>query len=209
MGAEVTVAAIVAAGGRGSRLGGVDKPAVEVGGKSMRARVVEACVPVLGAGLPVVVVGASGPDVNCYDSVVCVREEPEYAGPVAAVARGLREVGDASHVLLLGGDMPRLTSGVLAGLVEHGTPSGVWTLGDGGGRLQFLCAVWPVAVLRDALDRVRNVDGGLVGVSMKRLYGAAGDMVHVWAPGSQFAADAVRDIDDLADLEDYRADLRE
>lgn len=49
---EVTGAAIVLAGGRGSRMGGVDKPTLEVEERSMRASVLLAARSALGEGAP-------------------------------------------------------------------------------------------------------------------------------------------------------------
>ena len=71
---------VVLTGGRGSRLGGVDKAGLAVGGVAIGARVL-AAVPDAGRS---VVVGEPVPGAD-----VVVREEPVGGGPVAGLAAGL------------------------------------------------------------------------------------------------------------------------
>ncbi|KUG58286.1 hypothetical protein AVL62_10150 [Serinicoccus chungangensis] len=73
---------LVLAGGRGKRLGGRDKAALEVGGRSLLARVLDA-KPLLGGR--VVVVG----DTPVPPGVLRAVEEPPDGGPVAGIAAGL------------------------------------------------------------------------------------------------------------------------
>src|SRR5262249_61472310 len=80
---EAGYAAIVLAGGRGRRIGGRDKPALPVGGRSMLRRVLDA---VAGAD-PRVIVGPVRSDVPA--GVAQVREHPPGGGPVAALAARL------------------------------------------------------------------------------------------------------------------------
>ncbi|MFT4082535.1 MAG: NTP transferase domain-containing protein, partial [Nocardioides sp.] len=78
--AETEYAAIVLAGGRGSRLGGVDKATLEIGGRSLLHRVLAACAD----AAEVVVVG----DPVAGTEARFVREQPPYAGPAAALLAG-------------------------------------------------------------------------------------------------------------------------
>lgn len=75
-------AAVVLAGGRGSRLGGVDKGGVEVDGVPLLERVLAALAP----EAPVVVVGPARPTSR---PVVFTREDPPLGGPVAGLYAGL------------------------------------------------------------------------------------------------------------------------
>ncbi|OLT40154.1 hypothetical protein BJF86_04910 [Serinicoccus sp. CNJ-927] len=77
---------LVLAGGRGTRLGGRDKAALEVGGRSLLARVLDA-QPLLGGR--VVVVG----DTPVPAGVLRTVEEPPDGGPVAGIAAGLAALG--------------------------------------------------------------------------------------------------------------------
>lgn len=178
---EVTGAAIVLAGGRGSRMGDVDKPTLEVEERTMRASVLLAARSALGEGAPLVLVGERGADVQSIGAV-CVREEPPFSGPVAGLARGLAELerlGSTDEVVLvLGGDMPWLEPRVLGALVHEcaEAPRKVAGAVDAGGRRQFLCAAWPRTVLARALSHVAGEGGSLVGASAKSLYRALGEL---------------------------------
>lgn len=178
---EVTGAAIVLAGGRGSRMGGVDKPTLEVEERSMRASALLAARSALGEGAPLVLVGERGADVQGVGAM-CVREDPPFSGPVAGLARGLAELerlGSTDEVVLvLGGDMPWLEPRVLGALVYEcaEAPRKVAGAVDAGGRRQFLCAAWPRAVLARALSHVAGEGGSLVGASAKSLYRALGEL---------------------------------
>ncbi|WP_279064202.1 molybdenum cofactor guanylyltransferase [Dermabacter hominis] len=178
---EVTGAAIVLAGGRGSRMGGVDKPTLEVEERPMRASVLLAARSALGEDAPLVLVGEQGADVQSIGAV-CVREEPPFSGPVAGLARGLAELerlGSTDEVVLvLGGDMPWLEPRVLGALVHEcaEAPGKVAGAVDAGGRRQFLCAAWPHAALSRALAHLGGSDGSLAGASVKSLYRALGEL---------------------------------
>ena len=104
------VDALVLSGGRAVRMGAA-KPSLEVGGVPLLARVTAALTSVD----TVVVVGTTVPGARA--DVVC-REEPPGAGPVAAVATGMRHVR-APVVLLLGADLPFLTADAVGRLPRN------------------------------------------------------------------------------------------
>lgn len=159
---------VVVAGGAAERLGGVDKPMLEVGGRTLLARSLAA----LSGADPVVVVGPRRPGV---DGVVWTREEPPGTGPVAALAAGLAFV-HRSRVVVLAGDLRGVTAAVVDRLLEaldrpHGgghaeAPDGA-VLVDADGRRQWLLGAWRTTALREALPAdpagasVRRVLGGL------------------------------------------------
>ena len=131
--------ALVLAGGEARRLGGADKPALLVGGRTLLDRVLGACAD---AARTVVV----GPERPTERPVVWTREDPPGGGPVPALAAGLREV-DAERVVLLAADLPFLTNDVVHLLLER-APA---VLTDGH-REQWLCGAWLTAELRRAVD---------------------------------------------------------
>lgn len=175
--------AVILAGGRAERLGGVDKPGLEVGGTPMIRNVVAA---VRGARRVVVV----GPPRDIPD-VVFAREDPPGAGPIPALRAGLPHV-TAPRVALLAGDLPFLapahvttllraaqdTADGLSGssrtpgssepdMAVDGVSAGVIAV-DGEGRDQWLLGVWDTTALRAALDAyggrsLRGLLGPLVG----------------------------------------------
>ena len=152
-----TFDAVVLAGGRGSRLGGTDKPGLVVGGQTLLGSVV-AAVTSAGAAR-IVVVGPERPAVpgtGAQDGgrLRYTREDPPGRGPVAALRCGLAEVS-APAVLLAAADLPFLRpphiARLLAALAAPATAGAVAL--DAAGRPQWLVSAWPAAGLRGALDR--------------------------------------------------------
>ncbi|MGW0435281.1 molybdenum cofactor guanylyltransferase [Micromonospora sp. NPDC003197] len=168
-------AAVVLTGGAARRMGGADKPAVPVGGRPMRDRVLAAvagCVPRIVVG-PVRTSGV-GPDLPA--DVQVTREDPPGGGPVAATAAGLALIDPTvTTTALLAGDLPMLTAEAIRHLAERLAASdadGVVYLDDTG-RRQLLCGVWRTEALRVAIDRLhaeRAAEGhSLAGASMRAL----------------------------------------
>jgi molybdopterin-guanine dinucleotide biosynthesis protein A len=163
--------ALVLAGGAASRLGGVDKAGVVVGGRALLDRVLVAA----GAAGRLVVVGPRrevGRGVaGCLTGEVrWVREDPPGGGPVAGIAAGVGQVS-APLVAVLAVDMPFLSAEWLAALCRATAVPGVEValLCDPDGRWQPLAAVWRTAALRLALGGAgaapagRSVRGLLAG----------------------------------------------
>ncbi|MGO1833031.1 MAG: molybdenum cofactor guanylyltransferase [Actinomycetaceae bacterium] len=105
-------AAIVLAGGRASRLGGVAKPDVRVGGRRMLDLVLEAVGADAGSdgddGRAPVVVVAPG-TVEVPDDVVLTLADPPFGGPACGVAAGLAALkgeAPADELLVLACDLP-------------------------------------------------------------------------------------------------------
>lgn len=145
--------AIILAGGTARRLGGVDKPALDVGGVSLLDRAVDA---VAGAAR-IVVVGPRRPVVR---EVLWCREQPVGGGPVAAIATGLACTA-AEIVVVLAADLPWVCPAVpvLLGALSSGN---VAVLVDPSGRVNHLAAVWRRAALTAALKSVGDPDGAPV-----------------------------------------------
>lgn len=152
--------AMVLAGGGARRLGGADKPALLVGGRSLLDRVLAAC-PDAGA---TVVVGPSRETVR--GGVRWTREQPPGGGPVAAIAAGLVHVS-AERVLLLAADLPFLdrptVTRLLAALDPAETDAAL--LVDAAGRDQPLAAAYRTAPLRASLAAL----GDPAGLPLRRL----------------------------------------
>jgi molybdopterin-guanine dinucleotide biosynthesis protein A len=190
--------AIILAGGRSSRLGGVPKCDLVIDGRSLLQTAIEA-VPRARA---IVVVGenpgylAARPD--DASPIRFVREVPRFGGPASAIAAGLAVIDSgaapaASFTAVLACDMPHVARAVeelvqklsAAGPSESGGESevcepvraegpGVATAQDGviaedgDGRTQYLAAIYATDALRAAVAR-REARGGLEGVSVRAL----------------------------------------
>nr|WP_121012180.1 molybdenum cofactor guanylyltransferase [Saccharothrix australiensis] len=162
--------AVILAGGRGSRLGGVDKAAVEIAGRTLLDHALGA---VRDAGRVVVV----GPAKD-VPGVAWAREEPPGGGPVAGLAAGLAHVA-AGLVVVLAVDQPGVTRATVGRLLATGAPA---VLVDDGGHRQWLAGLWPTGALRSALPAeprgvaLRSVLGPLDPVAVPALPGEARDV---------------------------------
>jgi molybdopterin-guanine dinucleotide biosynthesis protein A len=156
-------AAVMLAGGRAGRLGGADKPGIEVGGRSMLASVAAAAA---GAGARhLVVVGPARPAgmLPAGMAIDFTTERPPGAGPVPALRAGLLLVTEP-WLLLLAADLPFLRDSHLRELVAAAGQAGAAALVDDDGRAQWLVSCWRADDLRTALTAYRgNSLGGLLG----------------------------------------------
>ncbi len=125
---------MILAGGRSSRLGGVDKAtlalpvdravppadrAVPAAVEAPRTLVAHAVAQVAGQGVDpahIVVVGPDSLRDHLPEAVRVVRESPPFAGPAAAVAAGARELSGVGldHVYVLACDMPQVDAALRA-----------------------------------------------------------------------------------------------
>lgn len=160
-------AGIVLAGGRGSRLGGLDKAGLEVDG----APLIEHALAALGGCSPLIVVG---PDHVGRPGVTTVREEPPLGGPAAAVVAGLAALPHEGpeRVWLLACDLPRaeeLVELLCSALAERplGADEDGAIVRDAGGREQWLAGLYRVERLRQAAAALGDPEGaplrGIVG----------------------------------------------
>ncbi|WP_434090252.1 molybdenum cofactor guanylyltransferase [Micromonospora avicenniae] len=187
-------AAVVLAGGAARRMGGVDKPALPVAGRSMRDRVLAAVAD----AAPRILVGPADP---APPDVRVTREQPPGGGPVAAAAAGLALLdSDATTVALLAADLPLLTREAVAVLLGALAPAGAdgACYVDAEGRRQTLCGVWRVPALRGALARLANGrGGGLAGTPVRALLDGMTVREVAWAgagPPPWFDCDTDQDV---------------
>lgn len=174
-------AAVIVAGGAGRRLAGMDKPAIEVGGRSLLARAVAAVAD----AEDIVVVGPERP---LDRPVTWAREDPPGTGPLAALAAGLAALGSADEVAILAADLPNVTPETVRRLrTARGDTAGA-ILVDAEGRRQWLLGVWR----RDTLDAAMPDDPA--GKSLGRTLGTL-PLVEVAAEPGEAA-----DVDTPADL---------
>jgi molybdenum cofactor guanylyltransferase len=146
--------AIILAGGRATRLGGIDKPGLQVGGRTLLATVAAAAADA-GAGW-VIVVGPERPELRPALPVRFVREEPPGAGPFAALRRGLAELPrdePDSQVAVLAADLPFLRAAHLSTLRAAARGRSGAILADDGGHPQWLTGCWHAGTLARAATR--------------------------------------------------------
>ena len=160
--------AIVLAGGRASRLGGIDKTALYFDGMSLLDH---ALASVAGAQ-STLVVGPESLRSRVPHGVAVVAERPSFGGPAAATVAGLRALGaqPGSRVALIAADLPQaaaavrelLAMGSLAAQVD-----GVVAMDDTG-TAQPLLAIYDTAALTTVARRAEAASP-LAGTSMRAL----------------------------------------
>lgn len=183
--------AIVLAGGRGSRLGLVDKATLDVGDGPLLAGVLEA----VAAARHVVVVG---PPRDLPAHIHQVREEPVFGGPAAAVVTGLHALptesgtdGAAPWTIVLGCDLPLARQAVPLLLATRRDEGCV--LADGEGHAQWVAGVYSTSALvaaaeslGDATDRPLRALLGRLSTRALAAPGRVGDDVDTWDQVSEW-----------------------
>lgn len=177
--------AVILAGGRASRLGGVDKSSIELGGRTLLARAIDAVLD----AREVVVVGESVPTGRPVRFTV---EDPQYGGPVAALLTGRDALQHPTAWLaVLAVDMPRVDPLTFRRLLEACPGHDGAALVGPDGRRQLLM-VLDVA----RLDAVRPDLEAQHGMALHRLL-APLSLAPVPADGDEH-----RDVDTWSDLRD-------
>ena len=204
--------AVILAGGKSSRLGGVPKAQLRYDGATLLQRAVAAA---RGAGRVVVV----GPDPGTLPyGTLTAREDPPYSGPAAAIAAGLfalevqdGEVQDgegqdrrspspkhAPWLLVLACDMPLSAAAVpvlLRELASHEEAEGAMSV-SADGRKQPLLGIYRVSALQREAQAAAE-QGGLANAAVFRLL-ARLDLLAVPVPTG--STDDVDTWDDAAAL---------
>lgn len=185
---------LILAGGRGSRLGGADKAALVVGGRSLVQRLLHD----VDLGGAVVVVGTTPLRGVAGDrTVLQTLEDPPDGGPVAGIAAGLDALAPGTEwVAVAAVDQPQAARalGALAGEVAHvGAEVQAVSPVDATGHRQWLLAVYRRSALAAALGALPDVRD----TSVRRL--VSGLRWH------EVAVDAghLGDVDTWEDVEDW------
>ena len=184
-------AAVILAGGQASRLGGADKATIELGGRSLLERALDAVVD---AGEVVVV----GQQVPTERRVTFVLEDPRFGGPAAGLLTGrdslLRRF---PTIAVLAVDMPHLTSSTYRRLHEAAVGhEGAVLTRDGRRQLAFV-------VETERLDAVRPDREAQHGHAVRALLDPL-DLVDVASVGSE-----ARDVDTWSDRRDQASEAED
>jgi molybdopterin-guanine dinucleotide biosynthesis protein A len=143
---------LIMAGGRATRLGGVRKTLVQVGGRPILERIVAALGPLADESLALV----HDPDLPTTRGLILVVDSRPYAGPLPALLHGLRAAqGDVC--MLVAGDMPFVSAAAfeyLLRLREDLNASVVVPFVDG--HIESMHAVFTRRPLLEALERAEQ-----------------------------------------------------
>lgn len=140
-----TFDALILAGGRGTRLGGANKPELLLHGHRLVDRVIHASRH---AGAARVLVIGDQPAGTLADAVL--REDPPFAGPLAAIAAGITEV-TSDWCLILACDLqhPELVVRTLLAHFDDHVAGGL-VLCDAQGYTQWLAGLYRTAAVAQA-----------------------------------------------------------
>ncbi|MFA7343896.1 MAG: NTP transferase domain-containing protein [Terrimicrobiaceae bacterium] len=186
------VAALVA-GGNSTRMGR-DKAGIEIAGMPLWQRQLD----LLGSVCEHVAVSAMQPPSWKPDRCVFVKDSPLARGPLAGLLGTLEWAAstDASHLLALAVDLPRITPGILHRLLDE-CRQGRGSVREGPAGFEPLCAVYPVealALLKDIADagsfKLQDAVGCLVSHGLLA--------VQAFAPGEAEAFFNLNSPEDLA-----------
>ena len=147
--------AILLAGGRASRLGGIDKPLLEIDGRSLLQRAWDAVARCDGMII-------AGPERTALaGSAAWVREDPPFTGPAAAIVAALAAWPDApAWMYVLACDLVDPVAAVAAlaaGREAISADVDGLCLADGESRPQWLTGLYRTAPLRRAADALPGV----------------------------------------------------
>jgi molybdopterin-guanine dinucleotide biosynthesis protein A len=168
----VSVAAIVLAGGRSRRMG-APKHAVRLGGRTLLDRVLDA-VPLL----PTVVVGPPEllTSASARPGTTLTRERPAYSGPAAGIGAAIDELDrrrvSTERVLILSCDLAHPAEAVDLLLRSRSADDDGLALRDADGRLQWLCGLYRLRPITEAVARLRSsssLDSARVGALLAGL----------------------------------------
>ena len=138
--------AVILAGGRGHRLGDVEKARLPLHGRSL----LDHLLLQLPTQVPVIVVG---PEVQTLRPVTFVVEQPRYGGPVAGLAAALPLVTTPSFALLAT-DMPRAGAVILELIGLLNDEDEVLMPLDASGHRQQLCSALRTEAARSAIRQL-------------------------------------------------------
>ena len=182
--------AIIVAGGRGSRMGGISKPLLEHHGETLLEHSLNAvheaqCIAVVGAHALAEAVARYMQNAPEAQRVVITREYPSYAGPAAAVAAGRAALDDGPDeedtqwpmisteiTVVLASDLldpAPVIEQLLAKVAESSSDVDAWVPQDASGALQPLSCAIRTMRLREAIRSASAAHGSLENASMMRL----------------------------------------
>jgi len=149
------IAAVILAGGRATRLGGIDKRSILIAGETIFTRQTRVLAPLVRE----ILVSAHA-DVPGYRTV---RDAADAVGPLAGVAAALAAV-DTTWLFVVAGDMPNISAPLVALLIANASADGVGVkIGGSPEPLFCLLRVAPArAAIRELLAQRRFKASGLL-----------------------------------------------
>jgi len=142
-----SISLLIMAGGRATRLGGVRKTLVKVGGRPILERILDQLGPLADERLALV----HDAELPSLDGLRILIDEREYAGPLPALGHGLAAASGAI-CLLVAGDMPFVAADVFRYMLQlQAEQSAAVVVPFVDGHIESMHAVFRRDELRDAI----------------------------------------------------------
>jgi molybdopterin-guanine dinucleotide biosynthesis protein A len=145
------VAAAIVAGGPARRLGGIAKPFINIGGRT----VAERQLALLRSAFPRVLVVANDPAPWAELAVEVVGDRVLGGGPLSGIDAALTAAEGSDAVVCVAGDLPFLTPAMLAALRDRAPDADAVAPRGLAGRIEPLCARYGRALLPAIDARLR------------------------------------------------------
>ncbi|GJD94910.1 molybdenum cofactor guanylyltransferase MobA [Methylobacterium iners] len=145
------VLGVILAGGLSRRMGGVDKPLLRLGGRTLLDRVRERFAPQCGAGL---ILNANGDPTRFsgFHGPIVPDDVPGHPGPLAGILAALDHAvlhhPGVTHVASVTGDAPFLPLDLVSRLAEAGSTAPI-AVAASNGRQHFTTALWSLTLRGD------------------------------------------------------------
>jgi molybdopterin-guanine dinucleotide biosynthesis protein A len=184
------IAGLVLAGGRGTRMGGVDKPLLMLADRSLIEIIIERLSPQVG---PLAISANGDPERYTGFGLKVLADDITGRGPLGGILRGLAWAGaeGADSLLSIPGDTPFIPTD----LVQRLSPAPSWA--ENSTALHPLVALWPVGCAPALGAWLAAQPSGRV-----RAFGATLGMRSVWFNDTP---DPFHNINTQADLDHARA----
>lgn len=159
----------ILAGGRGSRMPGLDKPLAPLVGKPLIAHVIARLAPQVDE----VIINANGsPDRFAGFKLEVVADRiPGQLGPLAGIHALMHKAQErgASHVLVAPADTPFLPSDLKDRLVRHDPDLGTTRIAMSSGRRHPVVGLWPAKLADDLADHLSHSEDLSMAACLRRL----------------------------------------
>jgi len=150
------IPAVILAGGRGMRMGGVDKPLLDLCGQTLLSRILVRLKPQTDA----IVISANGDPARFGAYQLPILSDPVLdAGPMAGIAAAMlwarTSVPDASQLLSVSGDTPFLPTDLMERLASaKDLANAQAAVSVSAGRRHGTFALWPITMAESILSEL-------------------------------------------------------
>ena len=161
----MTIAGLILAGGRGTRLGEVDKALVPLGGRPLIAHARQR----LERQVDSLYISANGDPARFGGTLPVLADSlADHPGPLAGILAGLERAADDGHAALVSVacDTPFFPLDLVARLRAEG--DGMVAVAESRGRRHPVFALWPVALAADMRAVLRSGQRGVGAFIAKR-----------------------------------------